>query len=794
MTVSENEKLRILTQLSRSNSEKATAALEKALASADTLLRDTTDYHAFQETLEELSVYGHKLPDKALLLLRGFLGRLQKSAFVTCPAEYVWDSPEEMQARLTVKALELVEQYRYFDMRTVIDILMTFSDHSNETIAKAANEALRKCASYSISIFYAGKGRAGLGASPQLEIISYLEENQAEFNQGRIGAVQSVCGPMLSSTMEDTSWDYKSVTWSKGSVPVCDPIFEVRARTIAFLKNIYNLERPLSDRLSIIRSLMTSMEVPRTENCPDDLKAIVVSDTLNVLDWLKGVISTERFPVLQKIEHDVYWRYYHGISDEIRNSCLEIRDVLYANSEYLIYRNLIGFESVFEDWEESLISERNFELIEKQRKEKAAEYANSINDENWATWKQRILEFCKTESNDLATFPIFYEFLRDVAERKPSFALELVSRHLEEIEKFTIPIYRGLWNGDLHGECRDLLLNRCSQGQQLAAIAKLFLWDVNPDHELLTGVLSVASERGDEYILALLLEVAASQIERDESFAKEGLFVPAIETLKRLHSKYWVHTLWYRREVRKLVGHLNVEEVRALLDALVFAERIEFQTEELLKPVAENAPELVLELFKKRISFKGEQKDYEPVPFDFHALAGPLSRHPDLVVRTVRSWHKTDDYLFQYRGAKLIENIFPGLGEGVVAELISLVRSGDQSDAHFVLSVLRNYEGQPFLHPICRELVATHHANDKVVNEITIALISTGVVSGEYGMAEAYLKKAAEIEHWLNDSDKNVRDFAKSHIESLLLTEKRERERATEEIELRKHRYGVNDE
>ena len=793
MTVSENEKIRILTQLSRSDSEKATVALEKALSSADALLCDATDYYTLQKTLEEITVYGHRLADRVLLSLRGFLERAQKGAFVTCPEEYAWASPEDMQVRLIVAALELVEQYRYYDTRKVIDILIAFSDHSNETIAKAANEALGKCASYNIRIFYAGEGRAGLGASPQLEIISYLEANRAEFNYARIEAVQSVCSPMLSSTMEDTSWDYKSVTWSRGSVPVCDPILEVRARTIAFLKNIYNLKRPLSDRLSIIRSLMTSMEVPRTEKCPDDLKAVVISDTLEVLDWLKGAISTECFPVLQKIEHDVYWRYYHGISDEIRNSCLEIRDILYTNSEYLIYRNLIGFESVFEDWEESLTSERDFELIEKQRKEKASEYANSINDENWATWKQRILEFCKTESNDLATFPIFYEFLRDVAEHKPRFAIELVSRHLDEVENFTIPIYRGLWNGDLHDECRDLLLNLCSQGQQLVAITKLFLWDVYPDHELLANVLSVASEKGNEYILALLLEVAASQFERDESFAKEGLFVPALETLSALHSKYWVRTLWYRREVRKLVGHLNRDEVRALLDALVFAERIEFQTEELLKPVAENAPELVLEMFEKRISFKGDQRDYEAIPFGFHALAEPLSKDPALVLDTVRSWYQIDDYLFQYRGAKLIENIFPNLGEGVAGELMELARSGDPSDAFFVLSILRNYEGQPFLHPICRELIVSHHANKEVMNETTIALISTGVVHGEYGMAEACAKKAAEIEYWLSDSDEKVRSFAKSHIESLLLTEKRERERATEEIELRKHRYGVND-
>lgn len=792
--MSEKDRLKILTQLSRLNSEKATTALEKALAGADAMLHEATDYYELQKILEEISVYGHKLATKVLSSLRSFLTRLQKSTFVTCPEEFAWDAPEEMQAKLIVKTLELVEQYRYFDTSTVIDILVALSNHSNQNIAKAANEALEKCASYNIRIFFSGEDRAGLGASPQLEIISYLEDNQAEFIHGRIEAVQSVCGPMLSSTMEDTNWDYKTVTWSRGSVPVCDPILEVRERTTEFLKNIYDVERPLTDRLSIIRCLMTSMEAPRTDKYPDDLREIIISDTVRILDWLKGIILIERFPVLQKIEHDVYWRYYHGISNEIRNSCLEIRDILYANTEYLIYRDLIGFESVFEDWEDSLTSEKDFELIEKERKEKASAYAHSIDVGNWETWKQRIFEFCNTESNDLATFPIFYKFLGDVAKHKPHAALELVSKHLEEIENFTIPIYRGLWNGDLHDECRALLLNRCDQGQQLTAIAKLFLWDINPDQGLLKKVLNIASEEGDEYLLALLLEVAASQFERDKNFAKEGLFVPALEALKGLHSKHWVRTLWYRREVRKLVGYLSRDEVRALLDALVYAERIEFQTEELLKPIAENAPELVLEMFEKRISYKGEQRDYEPIPFDFHALTDPLSRSPKLVVSTVRSWYQADDYLFQYRGAKLIGIIFPNLGEVVADELINLARTGDQSDAHFVLSVLRNYEGQPFLHPICRELIVTHHANKEVMNEITIALISTGVVHGEYGMAEAYAKKANEIEYWLNDSDKNVRNFASYHIESLLLSEKRERERATEETELRKHRYGVNDE
>lgn len=792
--MSESEKIRILKQLSRSDSEKAAAALEKELAVAKKILSNEVDYYALQKTLEELSIFGHKLAKGVLSALREFLVRLQNSAFVATPARYAWGSSEEMQTKLIVEALELVEQYRYFDTCDVIDMLVAFSDHSNEAVSRASVDALGKCASYNISIFYSGEGRAGLGASPQLRAIAYLEANLAKFSHEKIRAVQSICGSMLSATMEDTSWDFKSVTWSTGSIPVCDPIREVRTRTIRFLKTIYNLERPLSDRISIIRSLMKSMEVPRAEIYTNELKALIITDTLDVLEWLKSIILYEHFPVLQKIEHDVYWRYYHGISKEIKDSCLALRDCLYANPEYLIYRNLIGFESVFEDWEESLTSEKDFGMIEKVRREKAREYAHSINSENWATWKQRILKFCETESNDLATFPIFYEFLSEVAECEPSFAFELISQKMEKIANFTIPIYRGLWGSDLRDQCRGLLLALCQQGQQLVAITKLFLWDVHPDHELLKSVLSAASENRNEYVLALLLEVAANQFERDESFAKKELFIPVLIVLKNLRSKYWVRTLWYHRNVRNLVSHLSRDEVKTLLDAIVFVDRIEFQTEELLVPVAESAPELLLEMFKDRIFVKDEKGDYEAIPFGFQTLEGPLSKLPALVVGSIRSWYKSDNYLFQYRGARLVRNIFPDLGRGLSDELVGIIGSGDQSDALFVLSILRNYEGQSFLHPVCRELVVTHHANKEIMNETMIALISTGMVHGEYGMADAYANKAIEIEYWLNDDDENVRNFTKAYIDNLLRSEKSERERATEEIELRKHRYGVSNE
>jgi len=454
----QKDKRKILKQLSRSESAKAASALEKEFENAEKLLSDTTDYYQLKETLEELSIYGHRVADGLIVAVSGLLERLQKAEFVTCEPDLAWSSPAEMQLRLTIEALELIQLFRFFNTIAVVETFLHFSEHDDQNVATTAIDGLKKSAAYDIDIFYVGESRAGLGATPQLEIISYLEANLVKFAHQHIKAVQCLCGELLSPTMEGTSWDYKTVTLSSGAIPVCDATIEVRRRTINFLKKIYHAERPVPERISLIRTVMTSMEVPRRPKYGDDLKNMITSDSLEVLNWLASLVYQETFPVLQKIEHDVYWRYYHGISDDVMKSCLAIRDALHENVEYQIYRNLIGFESIFEDWEQSLTSERDYSSIDNERRQKASEYVHEINENNWSEWKERIFEFCKTESRDLATFPIFYEFLEEFAELRPKFAFELASEHLDQVERFTIPIYRGLWRTSFRDECRALAM------------------------------------------------------------------------------------------------------------------------------------------------------------------------------------------------------------------------------------------------------------------------------------------------------------------------------------------------
>ena len=76
-------------------------------------------------------------------------------------------------------------------------------------------------------------------------------------------------------------------------------------------------------------------------------------------------------------------------------------------------------------------------------------------------------------------------------------------------------------------------------------------------------------------------------------------------------------------------------------------------------------------------------------------------------------------------------------------------------------------------------------------SELAAALETTGVVVGEYGMAEAFELKRQDMLRWSTDEDANVRAFAAWLIEGLDKLIAWELQRADEGIELRKYRCGA---
>ena len=120
--------------------------------------------------------------------------------------------------------------------------------------------------------------------------------------------------------------------------------------------------------------------------------------------------------------------------------------------------------------------------------------------------------------------------------------------------------------------------------------------------------------------------------------------------------------------------------------------------------------------------------------------------------------------------------------------------SSNRDDIEFVLQVLSSYHGEVSLNETCKAIVRALGADDALLSDVEIVLQNTGVVSGEFGMVQAYQSKKQEMAGWLDDPDAKVRAFAESYLRLLDRQIAAEQRRSEESIEMRKRMYGDPDE
>jgi hypothetical protein len=238
---------------------------------------------------------------------------------------------------------------------------------------------------------------------------------------------------------------------------------------------------------------------------------------------------------------------------------------------------------------------------------------------------------------------------------------------------------------------------------------------------------------------------------------------------------------------------------------LRFLSKVDYHAEEILFGIAQYDPKSVLEYLVERLRHDRQDRQrqsksdghldeprYEAIPYQLHKLHEPLAKSADDVVQALRSDFDAEDAgMFTFRGARLVKLIVPAFGPDLEQRLLRLVERAEPEDIGFVLAVLRNYEGSSSIQNVCRAIVETAPERSKVWGEVAAAIETTGVVWGEFGIAQAYERKRDEITPWKEDANPRVRAFAQWLIEGLNRMIEVERKRTEEEITLRKYHYGA---
>ncbi len=204
--------------------------------------------------------------------------------------------------------------------------------------------------------------------------------------------------------------------------------------------------------------------------------------------------------------------------------------------------------------------------------------------------------------------------------------------------------------------------------------------------------------------------------------------------------------------------------------------------------VRETERQRLTELMTARLAKRadtGDKAQGELIPFEFQGLEAVLSKDPELAISKGLTWFAQDRTDFRFRGGSLLSRAFPTYTPEFAAALCKLVKAGGDAEADFSLALLQNYLDSTSTDGVLREIVSRFPQDAPKMDGVRININSTGVVSGEFGLAEAWRVKKESLTRWMADDRQTVKSFAEQRIAELDQMIVAERRRVETDRELR---------
>lgn len=781
----------------------------KALFDGDALeaIVEATDNNVRAEALETFSENVLPLYDDLQSVYPEIITRLVAAADrarVTPPAavETPYGTlPAKAYSDIVKAIADILTRYRYIDVEATFDALRTlYGWAESEAERKTLLDLGKTLAKHQLHVW---RQRGPIAQAILVEHIETLGEDE---RRGLQPLLTSMLGEILGAEVSGTTNSSTAVTFHRGVVIASDALRIIRAKAIDLLKHQFALAENDEERRNVLLELQDATRHPVGSGYSNALARLVMDDTRTVIEFQSEIAPTLSFELLQTTEdrvHRCYWMYAElpeimrddpslvAASAQVVAAALAFRDFANANPDFVIYKTLVGFNSVFlPAWEDR---EFNYEQAETYRAEKVDELLSSVEQVNADIWFDRISRYARTESGDLATFPVFGNFLERLAEMQPAIVLGYIDRLDGPLANFLPGMLAGLMRSSEREQALMRIDAWLRAGVHVGNIA-WYLRFADPFEEgLLRRTLDSAIEHGDEHAMRNVLIAAVSQFAAHPGTLVEEIFLPALRYLVAAGNFSWVQIPWFSWLGSPIIQALDEKQARVVLDALVAYPQLENGAEYIAAAIAKRWPGSVVSFIGERQAFARTDAvppRYDAVPFAVHQLQTPLAAAPDIMLDGARTWFDTNPRHFTYDGGRLLVSVFPDLTNGLEARLAALIAGGNVQDLAFVLGVLAAFEGKPCVYELVRAIVAVADPESRLLAEARSVLRETGVVRGEFGFAELHIERKVLLKPWLADPSERVRMFATDQIRELDRLIAAESRSAEASIALRKLEYG----
>lgn len=738
--------------------------------------------------------------------LKGSLLRAVKAARGTepVPIETTYGNMEGFKADAVTKlVVEIVESLRYADVIGTLQLLIDiYRDEPNDDIRQQIVNAVKNLSEYNIDAY------KQVGPMLQLALVDHLAGvSDAEVDSIRPIAL-TVWTEAIQSDITGAKWKANSVVLSTGAVPASAQLREVRDKAIKALFGAYDRSTDDAQKRAILSALDAATRTPNQAQYSNELLATTLKDATRIVEFVTERAKSESYELLQHLEHQFLCDYFwaEGLTEDPENrfgcqfeakalvaAIFKFRDTINADDRFVRYKILVGFESVYPGhWTEE---EFDYKGADEYRREEADRYIDEINGANENDWFDLIARCAETKSNDLATFPVFVNFISKLAERKPEVADRVLAKASDDLRNFLASFLNGMALSGRNDIYERTLESELESARNLAGVARHLRYSDVKKPDFAARLLKRAIDNGDPIAVIECLLFAVEHYGTEKIADADTSLRDALTFLNDRRDPRWVSGASFLQKATKFYEELTPQRTAQVLENLGYLRKVNYQVERILVRLAERQPEAVWDYFGARLAREAaedeDEERFETVPFRFHGLERELSKDPHLAIRKGLAWfaQEHDRRFFQFRGGRLLSSAFPNCTPEFAAALAELVKARGETEADFALAILQNYRGETSTHVVLKEIVSRFPDDASKMSRVRVSIDSTGVVSGELGFAEAWRAKKESLTEWLADERPAVKAFAEKHIAELDLMIASEQRRAEAEREMRNRNY-----
>lgn len=630
-----------------------------------------------------------------------------------------------------------------------------------------------------------------------------IVDRVASLDNNELTNAAPVITPMLSealsSSVQGETWSAEAVTIHNGAVQVSEELVAMRRDALGQLKRLHASLQEGLQRESVRHAMAAAGNTPNNSGYSDALGVVIMDDLTEIVEFFATLVPELPLEPKRRIEVELFRIYfrYHSLPPALAQVELLVaaqarllaaiatcRTALDTDEDLARYRLLVGFDNISAlMWEKVTY---DYECTAAERSAGIDGLVGTVTEATKEQWLGNLERYVETRSNDLAMFLGLQEFIGKCAAVAPTVVIGWLPRLSGRLAEFLPGMLHNLAD-TCEAEAVGALIERwVADGQYLPQIAWYLHAAKNFRFDLLLSITDQAIAAGDDHVLGNVAVAAARQSGAHPEGIFGQVFLPAARSLASRNDYCWVGGIFNWKDVG-LLRDLSVEQVEELLALLVGMPRLGMRGDEMLAIIAERFPDKVLGFVGARFANDRGSSDtrYEDLPYDLYYLKPALAAVPDRVVAAAREWHDVEPNLSEFRGGRLIADLFPNF-EPPLQQLLQTHVVTDRDGIIFVLSVLRAYQGQAFLHPLLQEIVDRLDAGDDLLTIVRIVIDSTGVLMGEYGSVEAHEIRMRIVAVWANDSRVKVQEFGARYLKSAKNSLAWERRHADANIAMRK--------